>query len=177
MTATAPEAPPHPDRGRWHYEMLYAGLTRRAYADNATALMVPLCPGYLGLSPAHRWEARLLLAARAQVACQAVYNTAETLTQMPVIDQKIAQGPRHTPPTVPHWNYPTPLILIATYYAPLGRIPKPQPVDGLPANIIWIDPTDDLSLLESLHDIDYIALHEQIPADVTEPSATMGKVE
>jgi len=157
---TVPDAPRRPDGSTYRYEMIHAGGTRRAYADTATALTAALIEGYLDLDAAGQWHARLALAARAQVAVQAHLNTADSFHRATSQQQEILNGPRHEPPVVAAWDCPIPLVLVATHYEPAGLCPRPRALDGMPPNVIWIDPSDDLSLLGSLHDVSVIALHE-----------------
>lgn len=158
-----PDMPPPPltvkdDGNPYRYEMLYAGLAQRAYADTTSELVSALIPGYLTLGDVDQWEARLQLATTAQVALQALYLV-DAPSRLPEWQREILDGPRHEPPTVANWDCPVPLVLISSYYQPAGDIPKPVREQGMPANVLWIDPSDDTTFLTSLHELGYIGLN------------------
>lgn len=158
-----PAGPPtHPDGTPFRFEMLYSGLTRRAYAETHTDLIEFLIVGYASMSEQERWHARLAYMVRAQVITQAALNTADSFMRLSNADRAVLQGPRHDPPVVATWDCPVPLILIATYYEPAGKAPRPVSEQGMEPNVIWVDPSDDITFLESLHDIAAISLHEAI---------------
>jgi hypothetical protein len=56
------------------------------------------------------------------------------------------------------WRSAVPLLLVSTSYEPYT--PRPRPAsnqDGVkPDNLFWIDPTDEESLIESLHSVGYV---------------------
>lgn len=155
----ASPVPTRPDGSLHRYELLYAGHTRRVYADTEAALIEVLIPGYQDLTEQHRWEARLAYATRAQVIAQAGLNTAEVFGSLSLAERTILSGPRHQPPVVSTWDCPIPLILIASYYAPAGPNARPVRAQGMAPNVIWLDPSDDETFLRSLHDIAVISLH------------------
>ena len=157
---TVPAAPERPGLP-YRFEMVYAGGARRAYADSSASLIDVLYPGYLMTGDTDRWVARIALAIRAQVALQAAVNTEHDLASLPQQQYALLQGPRHIPPTPRVWNCPVPLILVDTYYEPTGPIPVPMAnLNGDEPNLLWIRPSDDYSLLCSLHDLGAISLHE-----------------
>lgn len=141
------------------YELIYAGGTRRVYADALDAFMDVLLPGYDTWDEQRRWEQRLHLAVRAQVVVQAEANTHDTFRLVPPDKQAVLQGTRHEPPSPVSWSQPIPLVLVASFYAPAGKIPRPVREQGMEPNLIWIDPSDETSLLESLHDTGYLTLN------------------
>lgn len=160
MEAPQPLGPPTREDGSLYlYEMVYAGMTRRAYEDTPEALMAHLIPGYLTMGEKARWQARLGLAVKAQVQVQAIVNTMDSFHTLTEDQQAILQGPRHEPPVVATWECPVPLVLVASFYRPAGTAPRPVSNNGMEPNVIWINPSDDLTLLESLHDLDVISLH------------------
>jgi hypothetical protein len=107
------EAPLRPDGTAYAFEMLYAGMTRRAYADTADLLLDALIPGYSNGDHHTQWTHRLTLAARAQVLTQAVFNAEPQFARATVEQREILAGTRHEPVIVPHWDCPVPLVLIA----------------------------------------------------------------
>ncbi|MGP5672865.1 hypothetical protein [Brachybacterium alimentarium] len=52
------------------------------------------------------------------------------------------------------WEHRVPLVLVTSLFAPYAE--KDQPI----GNIAWVDPTDDLSMLETLQDLGVIELLE-----------------
>ncbi|MDA8342412.1 MAG: hypothetical protein M0007_09350, partial [Actinomycetota bacterium] len=61
------------------------------------------------------------------------------------------------------WTCPIPLVLFVTDYAPYSARPTPS------GNIIWIDPTTELTFMDSLNAlgvVDFLALDES----ATEPA-------
>ena len=155
-------APVKADGSSYAYEFLFAGLTRRAYADTPAELVGCLITGYEGQSLDEQWKSRLLLASAMQVSEQAYLNTAEGLTRCTSEQRTILQGTRHEPVVVPDWDCPVPLVLIRSHYLPAGSILPPAVRDGMQPNVLWIDPSDDLSLLSSLHDLGLVSLHEAV---------------
>lgn len=161
-TMTMETASPSPTRndGSLHrYELVYAGHTRRVYADTEVALIDVLIPGYAQMTSHEAWEARIAYLIRAQVIAQAGLNAVDAFATLPAAQQTILQGPRHEPPVVAHWSCPIPLILVATYYEPAGRNARPVREAGMEPNVIWVDPSDDTTFLTSLHDIGVISLY------------------
>ena len=164
MSMTATEtivsgAPTRPNGSLHRYELVYAGHTRRAYADTEEALVDVLIPGYTAMSETHRWENRVAYTIRAQVIAQAGLNAVDTFETLTNAERTILQGPRHQPPVVATWSCPIPLILIASYYAPAGPNARPVREAGMEPNVIWVNPSDDYTFLTSLHDIGVISLH------------------
>lgn len=162
-TLMAPEvasgSPTREDGSLHRYELVYAGHTRRVYADTEEALIDVLIPGYAEMSEMSRWEARLAYMTRAQVIAQAGLNATDAFHTLSHAQQVILQGPRHEQPVVPTWSCPVPLILVASYYEPAGRNARPVRDQGMAPNVIWVDPSDDTTFLASLHDIGVISLY------------------
>ncbi len=154
-----PPAPRGPAGRPYRYEMVHAGR-RRVYADDPVDLVAVLAPGYREMDAQARSVARRALAVRAQTTTQAVLNTAPVFTRCTRAQQLILSGPRHEPPVVPSWDCPVPLVLVATDYQPIGRCPRPQPVAGMLPNVLWIDPSGEVSLLGGLAELGVIGWHE-----------------
>lgn len=163
MTTMAPEmvsgAPVREDGTLYRYELVYAGHTRRVYADTIETLVDVLIPGYLTMTEQQRWEARLAYTTRAQVITQAGLNTTDAFARLPMVERTILQGPRHEQPVVATWDCPVPLVLITSYYQPAGPSPRPVREQGMAPNVIWLDPSDETTFLTSLHDIAVISLY------------------
>lgn len=161
MTAESPVSgtPTRHDGTLHRYELVYAGHTRRVYADTEDALVDVLIPGYHAMNETQRWEARIAYMVRAQVIAQAGLNAVDAFETLAHATQAILQGPRHEPPVVATWACPVPLILVATYYEPAGPNPRPVSETGMEPNVIWVDPSDDMTFLNSLHDIGVISLY------------------
>lgn len=159
MMETASPSPTRNDGSLHRYELVYAGGTRRAYADTEDALCDVLIPGYATMTSHEAWEARIAYLIRAQVIAQAGLNATDAFATLSHAEKTILQGPRHEPPVVAHWSCPIPLILVATFYAPAGRNARPVRDQGMEPNVIWIDPSDEITFLTSLHDIGVISLY------------------
>lgn len=52
------------------------------------------------------------------------------------------------------WNHPVPLVLVTSLFDPWTRRSAPR------GNVVWIDPTDDVTLLESLQDCGLVRMVE-----------------
>lgn len=143
----------------------YEIVTRRgrAYADDMPQVLEHLIPGYRSLTPADAAAARYRSAVDAQVAVQANLNARAEFAACSEHGRTILTGHRHDPPSVPHWDEPVPLVLVATQYEPAGMIARPRPVDGRGPNVWWIDPSSDESLLRTLHEVGSIAVGEEDP--------------
>lgn len=159
LPALSGEVPTRTDGSLYRYELVYAGHTHRTYADTPIELVEALIEGYETMNEQARWEARLLYAIRVQVLVQAELNLAESFASLPLDVQTILQGPRHDPPVVPRWAHPVPLVLVASFYAPAALIPRPVRDQGMAPNVLWIDPSDDDSLLASLHDLGVVSVY------------------
>jgi hypothetical protein len=159
VTGTVSGAPTREDGTLHRYELVYAGHTRRVYADTEAALIDVLIPEYVSMSEQQQWEARLSYMIRAQVIAQAGLNAVDAFETLDHTAKTILQGPRHEPPVVPTWACPVPLVLIASFYTPAGTNPRPVSEAGMEPNIIWVDPSDDVTFLNSLHDIGVISLY------------------
>lgn len=165
MTATQSRVsgdPAKPDGALYAYELIYAGGTRRAYGDDLADLIEVVLPGYETWTEQQRWEARLHLAIRAQVVVQAEENATDAFRTLPTEAQAVLQDARHEPPTVVSWPYPVPLVLVASFYAPAGLVPRPVREQGMAPNVIWIDPSDETSLLTSLHDAGFLTVNTSL---------------
>lgn len=144
-----PAAPTHEDGRPYRYEMIYAGGARRAYADDAVALVDMLTPGYSSLADAdERDTARLRLALDHQVSLQAEVAVGGALDACTDEQRAVILGGREIPPSPARWDAPVPLVLITAFYEPVGELARP---DGPPERQIWLDPSDDWTLLKSLH--------------------------
>lgn len=63
--------------------------------------------------------------------------------------------PRETAiPAGDSWSHKVPLVLVRSFFDPYS---DPKPPTG---NILWIDPTDDLTLLDSMSDAGFITVVE-----------------
>lgn len=154
-------APLDGDGRPYDFEMIFDGGNDRAYAHAIDDLMDSLVPGYDGLDVAGQWNARLHTAALAQVNLQAYLNNTNPLDECSIDARRILNGGRHEQPSVATWAQPVPLVLLAHAYEPAGRIPRPQSVDGTPPNVVWIDPSDEETLLVSLHAAGYLVINER----------------
>lgn len=159
-------APTKPDGTGYRYEMIFDAGRTRGYADGAEELCGLLIPGYEHIDvddPRSAAEARIGYALRCQVRLQALLAAETDLGDCTSAEQQILMAGRHTPPTVEVWEAPVPLVLVTTFYVPVGDLSRPvgRPRgDGTDdSNLIWLDPTDELSLVTSLHTAGLLSLH------------------
>lgn len=64
-------------------------------------------------------------------------------------------GSRSLPPDVRTWDGPVPLVLVTSFYRPLGRLPTPS------GRLVWLDPSSDEALLSSLLEVGAAVLSER----------------
>lgn len=149
-----------PDGRPYQYELIYDGGRWRAYADDFRTLVGELIDGYNELTDeAGRAAARTDYAIRVQVVSQAQLNVDYPLDQCSPEQESVLMGSRDTPPIVETWTAPVPLVLVSTFYAP--HTETPQPAAEAPGEILWIDPSDDRSLLVSLHRFGVVVVAER----------------
>jgi len=160
----APEVPHRPEGGLYRFEMIFDGGRYRAYADTVTELCEALIDGYAELGDdISQAAARIQYAVRAQVQLQAALVADADLSRCSPEEQELLLGSRHVPPTLEMWEADVALVLVDTYYEPLGGLPRPQ---GRPhggpegSNLIWLCPADEAELLASLADAGVIVVSE-----------------
>ena len=151
------------DTQLYRFEMIFDGGSYRAYADTVTELCEQLIPGYAELEDdVSQAAARIQHAVRAQVLLQAAIVAEADLSGCSGAEQELLLGPRHAPPVIEVWQADVALVLVDTYYEPLGPVPRPlgrlparpvgRPRGGAPpgSNLIWLRPGDEAELLASL---------------------------
>ena len=89
-------------------------------------------------------ELRILHTVGIQVRLQADINAHEPIHQLPADQQQVLRGNRVTQPAITLWDAAVPLVLSAHDYRPEGELARPT------GNIIWLDPRDEATFLESL---------------------------
>ena len=141
--------------------MVHAGGTARSYADTPLDLVTVLHPGYDTLSNVQQWDARLAIAVYAQTLVQAALCTGDRFAALPQSAKDILLASRKDPPTVPTWEYVIPLVLIKNLYQPAGLFIPPHRANGMAPNVVWIDISDDLALLDSLDLIGFLQLNKE----------------
>lgn len=147
--AAAPPDPPVRDDGQpYELELIHDGW--RGYGDSFEELAGLLIDGYdqLGIDE-DRLAARLRYAADVQVPVQADFTASGSLDACAQMERTVLLGARDRPPQLTWWQAPVPLVLVSSFYAPAGQLPRPQ-ATGV-GEIIWIDPQTPESLLRSLH--------------------------
>jgi hypothetical protein len=155
-TAGPPPVPPVRGDGQpYEFELICDGW--RGYAETWEELAGLLIDGYdQAGSDEGRLEARLRYAADVQVPLQAGFAASGALDGCGEEERAVLLGARDEPPRLPSWQAPVPLVLVTSFYAPAGQLPRPQAAgDG---EIIWIDPQTAESLLRSLHAAGWIAV-------------------
>ena len=162
--ADPPPEPPATKTGRqYRYELSYDGDHRRAYADTLTELCGALIEDYDPEATTQRLvdegvpadqldaqvtgeldELRILHTVDIQVRLQADINAQEPIDQLPGDQQHVLRGDRVTQPVIARWDAAVPLVLSTHDYLPEGELALPT------GNIIWLDPRDEATFLESL---------------------------
>lgn len=160
----APVPPLKPDGLPYEWGIWLPGHTRLGWADSIEELVGILTgePGYSEMAPREQAYHRIMEAVRLQVVTQARINLiAQTVRddwqRACEWERRVLNGPRHVQP---HgfesaglfggrdvWTCPIPLILVATGFAPYSPV---EPVQGSEGNVWWIDPSTDITFLESL---------------------------
>lgn len=154
------QVPRQAEGSAYRFEMIHAAAARRTYADTLTELLNALIPGgYADADDAMADQLRLRHAVDTQVQLQTDLIAAGDLEACDAEQLEMLLGARTRPPEPPGiWTAPIPLVLIDTYYRPLG--PRPRPT----GNLVWLSPRDETSYLESLHAAGVIVLSELNPA-------------
>ncbi|GHJ15393.1 hypothetical protein [Micromonospora sp. AKA38] len=154
---SAPTPIRKPDGTFYRFELTEPGDRWRAYADEPADLVAELAPWYAAGSAAGRAAARQSIAQRLRAVLQAqllAFSDAREHTP----EQMHALRGTADPAAITVWTTETPLVLIEGAYAPAGLLPRP--VAEPPAEILWIDPASDESLLRSLHYLGALVLEE-----------------
>jgi len=179
------QPPPSTTGEQYRYELTYDGDHRRAYADTLTELCGALIEGYDPAAITQRLidegvppdqleaqvtgeldELRILHAVAVQVRLQADINAHEHIDQLPADQQQALRGDRVTQPAIDQWDAEVPLVLAAHDYQPDGELARPH------GNIIWLDPRDESTFLDSLAAAGLVRLAAAIDPkeDATDPT-------
>lgn len=150
-------APASTDEGTPYRFELVNNSGHRYYAHTWTDLYTELSPPYGDMTVDEQWQMRLHHATSAQVHVQAFVNVSYPFDECSVAAQFVLSTGRSTQPPITCWEEPVPLVLLAHAYSPAGMLPKPEVGDT--AEIWWIDPSDEESLLTSLHDVGYLSVN------------------
>lgn len=157
-TDTAPDTPTEAVRGDgtpFPFEVSHEGW--RICADSAEEILSILIGGYAGQHDERsRWHARASVAIEAQVTTQPLLNAGELFDHCTEEETQILLHDSGVQPVIGEWQCPVPLILVTSFYQPLGNIP--QPVAISPGQIWWIDPSTAQSLLETLNGVRWLQL-------------------
>ncbi|WP_460355642.1 hypothetical protein [Actinoallomurus acanthiterrae] len=129
--------------------MIYAGGSLRGYADAVVELIEMLIPAYTALAnDDERAAARLRLTLDVQVRLQARLAAGGMLQDCTPEQRALILGRRDVQPSPLRWDAPVPLVLITSFYEPVGSAARPE---GPADRQIWLDPSTDWTLLTSLH--------------------------
>ncbi len=173
-----PPEPPLSKTGRpYRYELTYNGDHRRAYADTLTELCGALIEGYdpdeitqrlvdedvpdvqlEALVTGELDELRIVHSVGVQVRLQAEINAQAPMDQLLPDQLQLLRSDRVTQPSIDHWDADVPLVLSAHDYQPDGDIPRPT------GEIIWLDPRDESTYINTLEAAGLIRLAEAINA-------------
>lgn len=122
--------------------------------DDATAALEMRYDDLLGYA-AH-FQRFLVAAAQENDVVNLVEVDDETLTTM--------LQERSIPFSGPSWTFPVPLVLLVTDYTPYTTIPAPQ------GNLVWLDPSTELTYLQSLDRVGAVKLFIRQSSREVEPS-------
>jgi len=153
---TTPTPSRRPDGTLYRYELIDPDDRWRVYADEPADLVAELIPGYVEAAATDRAVARESMAQRLRAAFQAELLAATGADELTEQQRLAFDGAATTT-----WTGSTPLVLVEGAYAPAG--PLPRPVAEPPAQILWIDPSEDGALLRSLHYLGILVLAERVP--------------
>jgi len=158
------EVPHHDDGSAFRFEMICDEAARRVYADTWTELVEALITGYADVSSAEEAdETRLLYAVRVQVELQAAINAGAVEYKFSDEESNVLLGDRHDQPRIGMWTSEIPLVLVTSYYEPFGELDRPvgrPPVGDADSNLIWLDPTDEQTLIETVAGAGIVELAE-----------------
>ncbi|MFI7130804.1 hypothetical protein ACIBQ1_34295 [Nonomuraea sp. NPDC050153] len=135
-TSAAAAPPPQPvkaDGSPYIYEVVDGWW--RIYGDEPAELIAELIPHYSGTL-----EDREAFARAAAARLQAMLAAEGPFGGCTAAEREVILADRAQPPSVEHWSGAVPLVLVTTH------CPRPRPT----GDIIWIDPTDESSLLSTL---------------------------
>lgn len=148
-----PAVAAHGDGTPFPLQASYEGW--RICADTAEEILGVLVDGYSRLHDEQsRWHARVKIAAEAQASIQRLLNAGELFDRCTQEEEQILLHDAGVPPTVGEWRCDIPLVLITSFYQPLGNLL--QPVTVAPGQIWWIDPSTAQSLLETLNGVRWL---------------------
>ncbi|MFF5265362.1 hypothetical protein ACFY4C_41310 [Actinomadura viridis] len=158
--AQRPPAPPtRPDGTLYAIEIIYGGGRWRGYADTHEQALSLLITDYADLTDDEtRLRARIRAAVDIQVALQAVLAAGEQLQACNDTERQLLLASRDTPPLLEVWRAPVPLVLVTSFYQPIG--PHPRPIEADAGEIWWVDPTTATTLLESLNSHGWLQLNQ-----------------
>ncbi|TDD13157.1 hypothetical protein [Nonomuraea diastatica] len=162
-TDDTPVHPPQRSEGGYYdIEIIYDAGRWRLYADSPAEILGVLLPGYQQEDPHRQEQRRIRAAVDVQVALQAQLNVdSGALAQCTAEQRAILLGDRDQPPSPATWTAPVPLVLVTTFYAPGGALTRPAGTDDA---MVWLDPSTEWSLLESLAAAGWIGLARRDPS-------------
>ncbi|TYB64377.1 hypothetical protein FXF51_21940 [Nonomuraea sp. PA05] len=135
-TSAAEAPPPQPmkaDGSEYTYEVVDGWW--RIYGDEHAELIAELIPSYSGTL-----EDREAFARAAAARLQATLAAEGPFGGCTAAEREAILADRARPPSAGHWSAAVPLVLVTTH------CPPPRPT----GNIVWIDPTDESTLLSTL---------------------------
>jgi hypothetical protein len=160
-----PEVPLRADGSYFRFELIHDAGKYRTYADDAGELCAALIVDYPVGDAIEAAAARIRYAVTAQVRLQAAIDAEEDLsTRCTPSERELLLGSRHVPPELEVWEADIPLVLVDTYYRPLGELARPvgRPRGGgePDSNLIWLSPATEESLVRSLAEAGVVVLSE-----------------
>lgn len=172
-----PEVPPHPEGGEWIHQ-IGIGDGGLIISDSATEVVGYIVPGYdeladndaghdeaLGL----RYDFLVEVANIAQEyyrswgASEGLWDPSEesedVLTALYSDRSKPFEGIPGPAGIELEWTHEIPLLLFVTDYDPY--VPRRQPPSG---RIVWLDPSDEMSFLQSITKLNIISHYHYMPS-------------
>ena len=160
-----PEVPVKADGSYFRFELIHDAGKYRSYADDASELCAALIGDYPAGDALEAAAARIRYAVTVQVRLQAAIDAEEDLSSCTPSERELLLGSRHVPPELEVWEADVPLVLVDTYYRPLGELQRPVggPRGGRDhpdSNLIWLSPATEESLVRSLAEAGVVVLSE-----------------
>jgi hypothetical protein len=145
--------PVHADGTPYPLEVVHG--TWRIQADTPDEILGLLMDGYADLPDERaRLQSRIRLAVEAQATVQALLNAGEQFDYSTAEEIQVLLHSRDAQPTIEEWQCAIPLVLITSFYQPIGDRPRPRAT--APGQIWWLDPSTAQSLLETLHGVRWL---------------------
>lgn len=155
-------SPPVKENGElYEYMVLYQESL--VQGESLTELMEFFVPGYSELDESQRYLKRLMFVTEAQVVLQARLLATVDIDELCTPEEKeILEAPRDAPLRITEWNCLAPLVLIADFYQPHGKLPVPTSTLPDTHGIIWLSAITEKSFFNTLHYAEMLQLFTSV---------------